>query len=175
MKRSRIHYSLRALAWFVAIVLCGSLTSHGAIAQGRPAPSRPAPSAPAAPMASKVSVEIMVVHASNKYDRTDAALAPVMKHLRFLQAQYSGFKLLSKESRPVAVGGEHTFSVVGGRRVKVNVVERNPSQVKVRIRMFNESGAMLDTTVSIHRNKSFMVGGPKYDDGVLILPLTARY
>jgi hypothetical protein len=41
--------------------------------------------------------------------------------------------------------------------------------------MYTAKNKILDTTVSIHRNKSFMVAGPKHEDGVLVLPLTARY
>ena len=41
--------------------------------------------------------------------------------------------------------------------------------------MSSEKGVLMDTTVSIHRNRAFMIAGPSYEDGKLILPLTVRY
>lgn len=121
----------------------------------------------------KVNVEVMVVHASNTHNRVDPSLQPVMQHLRFLS--FKGFKMLSKDAKGIGVGQDHTYSVAGGRRVKVKLIERDVKRAKIRIEMYNAKNKILDTTVSIHRNKSFMVAGPKHEGGVLVLPLTARY
>lgn len=120
----------------------------------------------------KVNIEVMVVHASNTHERVDPALQPVMQHLRFLN--FKGFKMLSKEAKGIGPNQDHTYTVAGGRRVKVRLIERDAKRAKIRIEMFNAKNKILDTTVSIHRNKSFMVAGPKHEGGVLVLPLTAR-
>jgi hypothetical protein len=125
--------------------------------------------AQAEPMKPKVEVELMVVHATNAHDRVDERLRPVLQHLRFLQ--YKGFTLLSAEEKQISVGSGHTFSVAGSRKVTIDVVERDELQVKLRVRMLNERGVFLDSTIRIHRNKSFMVGGPDHDGGKLLLPL----
>jgi hypothetical protein len=142
-------------------------------AQTRPPPRPPVGTPAPAPIAGKVNIEVMVVHASNAYDRVDPALQPVLQHLRFVS--FKGFKLLSKDDADVAVGAETTFPVVGGRRVQVDVVDRDAVNAKIRIRMYNDKKLLLDTTVSIHRDKSFMVAGPEHEGGMLVLPITARY
>ena len=38
-----------------------------------------------------------------------------------------------------------------------------------------QGGKLLDTTLSVNRNGTFIVAGPKHKDGVLVLPLTAKY
>jgi hypothetical protein len=121
----------------------------------------------------KVNIEVMVVHASNTHNRVDPSLQPVMQHLRFLS--FKGFKMLSKDAKGIGVGQDHTYSVAGGRRVKIKLLERDVKRAKIRIEMYNAKRKILDTTVSVHRNKSFMVAGPKHEGGVLVLPLTARY
>lgn len=125
------------------------------------------------PMKPRVEVELMVVHATNAHDKVDPRLRPVLQHLRFLQ--FRGFSLLSLDEQHIAVGSGHTFSIVGERRVTIDVVERDPVQAKLRVRMFNDRGMFLDTTIRIHRHKSFMVGGPDHDDGKLLLPITVHY
>jgi len=125
------------------------------------------------PMKPRVEVELMVVHATNAHDKVDERLRPVLQHLRFLQ--FKGFSLLSLDEQHIAVGSAHTFNIVGDRRVTIDVIERDPIQAKLRVRMFNERGMFLDTTIRIHRDKSFMVGGPDHDGGKLLLPITVHY
>lgn len=134
-------------------------------------PAAEAPDRP--PMKSKVEIELMVVHATNAHSNVDPRLKPVVQHLRFLQ--FKGFSMLSHEEKLLAVGSGHTFDVAGDRKVTIDVVERDEVQVKLRVRMSNDRGMFLDTTIRIHRNKSFMVGGPDHDGGKLLLPITAHY
>ena len=139
-----------------------------AMAQSRTAPS----AAQKAPAAGKVDLEVMVVHATNdKY--VDPKLNPVMQNLR--HTKYTGFKLLSTENARLATGGDTSISLVGNRRLKVQLVSRTAQQAKVRIRMFKEGNKVLDTTVSIPRGRYFMIAGPKYKDGALILPVGVDY
>jgi hypothetical protein len=165
------HRPARRTSWgsLAVTVGMGLLLAGAPLVAATPAAAEPA----AAPAKAKVEVELMVVHATNAHDRVDPRLQPVLQHLRFLQ--FKGFTLLSSEARPIAVGSGHTFPVVGDRRVTIDVVERDEAQVKLRVRMFNDKGLFLDTTIRIHRNKSFMVGGPDHDGGKLLLPITAQY
>ena len=139
-----------------------------ALAQSRPA----APPAEAAPASGKVDVEVMVIHANNDA-YVDPKLDPVMQNLR--HTRYTGFKLLSTENAKLSPGGDTTISLVGGRRLKIQLVSRDQQQAKVRIRMFKEGDKVLDTTVSIPRGRYFMIAGPKYKDGALILPVGVDY
>ena len=125
------------------------------------------------PAAAKVEVEVMVVHATNAHSRVDARLKPLLPHLRHLN--YSGYSVLDVRSDDLGPGQETSFSIVGGRRLQIQLIEKDDRRARIRVRMFNSSGRVLDTTVSIHRDRSFIVAGPHHEDGVLILPLTARY
>lgn len=152
--------------------LAGTLLS-ATPALAQPASPRPA-ARPPQPAAGKVQVEVMVVHATNSHQRVDPRLGGVMKSLKFLKFQ--GFELLNTHTDGLSVGQEATFTVVGGRRVRVQLISRDERQATLRIRMFNSAdNQRIDTTVSVHRNRSFMVAGPRHRDGVLILPVSAKY
>jgi hypothetical protein len=149
------------------LVLGIALSGTAAVAAAQPAPK------PAAPAAQSVTVEVQVVHATNAHDRVDSALRKVEKHLQFLH--YTGFARLDSKSTTLRPGESTSVPVVGGREMRVTLVSVEPATAKLRVQLFTGSSKKLDTTVSIHRNRSFIVGGPKHEDGVLVFPLTAGY
>lgn len=139
-----------------------------AFAQGKPSPPERAE-----PVSQRVDVELMVVHATNAHSRVDSRLRALLPHLRHLN--YTGFDVLEVRRDDLSPAQETTFSIAGDRRMKLQLLEVDERQAKLRVRMYNQQGRLLDTTVSIHRNRSFIVAGPQHDGGVLILPVTARY
>lgn len=167
-----MEHAMNRLRNWAAVAAVGLLlmgTASPALAQSRPPPSASA----RAPVSGKVGIEVMVVHATNQTTGADSRLSSVAGYLKHLK--YRGFKLLSQQSSTLSVGQNHTFRVAGGRSIQVDLLSRDDQAAKLRVRMFKGSGKLLETTVSVRRNKSFMVAGPKYEDGVLVLPLTARY
>ena len=132
-----------------------------------------APRPASAPVSGRVSVEVMVVQATNKHQRVDAELRTVMQSLRHLR--FTGFSVLSTNKVSVGDRGDASINVAGGRRLKVNLIEVDEKQAKLRFQLFKGDKKVMDTTVSIRRNRTFIVAGPKHEDGVLILPLTVRY
>lgn len=60
--------------------------------------------------------------------------------------------------------------------MEVTVLGKDDRRVKMRVEVTGgKGGKLLDTTLSVNRNGTFIVAGPKYKDGVLVLPLTAKY
>lgn len=175
---SRLHLPLRRGALALAIAL-GALVADDAMAQSRPAPA-PRPgvaqteSGDSKPVARQVTVKIMCVRATNANNRVDPELQSVMQHLKMLK--FRGFSLVDQHSKSLEDGDETSFDLEGGRTIKVSLLQHDGTAAKVRLRMLNAQGTkQLDTTVSIHRDKSFMVAGPKLGDDVLILPVTVSY
>jgi len=148
----------------------GSSISDTAYAQQR----RPAPTAPAkAPVPNRVGVEVMVVHATQKEATVDPRLKGVMRQLRF--TNFKGFKLLQEHDAVLTDGGDTSLAVAGGRKLRVRLLSHNGSQAKVQIRMMKDGNKILDTTVTIKRGMAFLIGGPNYQGGKLILPITVNY
>jgi hypothetical protein len=143
----------------------GLATPDVAMAQSREAPAQSAP-APAA--AGKVTVEVMVVHATEA-GAVDPKLKDVVANLK--HTNFKGFKLLDTQTSRLAPGGDTTISLVGNRRMRITVLSRDQRQAKLRIRMFKEGNKVLDTTVTIPKGRYFMIAGPKHKGGKLILPV----
>jgi len=135
----------------------------------RPVPVRTAP----APSSASIDVELMVVHATRNNDSVDRRLEGLLAHLRHLG--YSGYSVIRQNSASMSDGDTADFTVVGDREVKAELISHTDTDARLRIRMFKSGNKVLDTTVNMPRNRSFIVMGPEYDGGVLILPITVRY
>lgn len=167
-----------AVRRLLGMLLVAAVLLPAAHAQSRPpGPARPttptvmeAPS----PASGKVDLELLVVHATQN-GQVDAKLAGsgLVENLKF--TRYSGFSVLDTHQSKVAPGSDASFSLVGGRKVQVTLIDRDSRAAKVRVLMFKGADKVMDTTVSIHRNRSFIIMGPDHDGGKLVLPLTVTY
>lgn len=165
---------------FVAAAFVLLLAPSLAWAQSAPRPAprpAPAPSAPAAqasrPAAERVALQVWVVHATDAEQGVDPRLAPLASSFRYLK--YQGYRLLSTQSAELPESGDATFTVEGGRRLTLTLVSADDARARVRAEMTNAEGKVLDTTVSINRDGTFVIAGPRYQDGILILPIRASY
>jgi hypothetical protein len=161
--RTRSRFPAWLLVAMLAVVL--GLPVGEAWAQGRP-------SARAA--SGKVSVQMLVVAASDSHSGVDPKLQHLQRHLSFLR--YEGYSLLDTYEAELAPGGTSTFQLVGDRRVTVALKARDAQRAQFRIQFYGrQDNKLLDTTLSVNRNGTVIVAGPKHEDGILILPLQARY
>ena len=128
---------------------------------------------PAAHASGKVQVTLLEVAATDSHTGVDPRLAPLSHHLSFLR--YKGYDMLDTHRFDLGAGGEETLSITGNRRVSIVLLDRSAEFAQFRVQINNQRGKLIDTTVSVHRNGTFIVAGPKYNDGILILPLQARY
>ena len=166
--------SLRALAR--RILLVGLLAVGITLGLGAPAASLAQPSDKVQrspePTSGKVEVSVMVVHATDKGE-VDPRLESLKRQFEIMRFQ--GFKLLSHDREELADGQSMTVNMVGGNKVRIKLLDRTNAQARVRIELYRDNDKRLDTTVRINRNRIFLVGGPKHEDGVLVFPITVSY
>lgn len=156
--------------------LFAALLSADALAAPQPRSPAPAPVQPAQvteARAGKVGVQIMVVHATSAHSRVDARLSNLTRYLSNLK--YTGYELLDTQQAQLAQDGSQSFNLEGGRKLMVTLLSRDEAKARMRVQILANGSSLLDTTLSVNRNGTFIVAGPKYKDGILVLPLTARY
>jgi hypothetical protein len=121
----------------------------------------------------KVHIDVRVVHATNAHTRIDQRLEKIARHLRNLR--YTGFDFLKSEDADLIKNGKRSFSIAGERKMTVNLLSKDTKRARLRVQIHGKRGKLLDTTVSIRRNGFFVVAGPKYKDGILVLPISVKY
>lgn len=122
---------------------------------------------------SKVEVTVLVVHATDSETGVDPRLASLASSFRYFK--YNGYRLLSQHAEDLAVNGAGTYLIEGGRKLKVTLLSMDTARARLHVEMSNDQGKVLDTTVNINRDGTFIISGPKYKDGILMLPLRASY
>lgn len=125
------------------------------------------------PTSSKARITVHVVHATDSETGIDPRLEALAGQFRYLK--YKGYRLLSTKDIDLAVGGSQSVTIEGDRRLGVALVSVDESRARVRVEIDGKKGKLIDTTVTINRDGTFIVAGPAYKDGILILPLRASY
>lgn len=155
-----------------ALLTFGLGAPSAALAQSRPMPA--AGASQGAPVRAKVDMEIRVVYATSAHSRVDSRLSSLTRYLSHLR--FTGYELLDTQKAQVSLGGKASFTVEGGRKVTVTLLGRDESRARVRVQVSGSSDKqLLDTTMSVNRGGTVIVAGPKYQEGILVLPLTASY
>ena len=127
----------------------------------------------ARPRGNRVNVQVLVVHAQPGEASIDPELRRWSRHLRHLR--YDRFTLLDRTSATLVPDRPQSFSITGGREVTVTLLRRSPENCRLRIQMFRGGRKLVDTTVAVNRNGTFIVAGPRHGEGILVLPITASY
>lgn len=181
---SGLKSSHRRVAQFLAIWMVGlvvGLVSVSAPASAQPLPPRvagPGLRGPALPLPVKgpVDIRMMVIHANNESNGYDKEIANLERHLAFLN--YKGFRLLFRNDMMLMPRATRSLGLFDGKVIEVTLNSVTAEKATMRVRMYNPqqpNGVALDTTVSVVRKGTFFIGGPRYEGGVLLLPITAWY
>lgn len=130
------------------------------------------PEAVATPAANAVEVRIGAVLASNSSQDFDARLASMHRQFNTL-FPYTSYRLVKEERQRVPWGGKVGFDIPGGRYVMVIPREYKNDRVSMRVMVIEGARPIVDTAVSLRDHATFLVGGPRQHEGVLILSIGA--
>lgn len=139
-----------------------------------PSIAEAAPTQADGPKVGKVDVTVHVIQATESNKKVDQRLSSLLRYLKPLR--YTGYELLATHNVPVSGRSSASFNIAGDRKVTIELLDRDEKKARLRVQFMGAKGKkLLDTTVLVPRNGTFVVAGPRYGDGVLVLPVTARY
>jgi hypothetical protein len=151
-----------ALSAFVAVlgIACAALAADNSA------------EATSSPAANAVEVRIGAVLASNSSQEFDARLASLHRQFDTL-FPYSSYRLVKEERQRVPWGAKVGFDIPGGRYVMVIPREFKNDRVSMKVMVIEGSRPIVNTAVSLRNHATFLVGGPRQHEGVLILSIGA--
>jgi len=126
----------------------------------------------ATPAETPVSVELGVAVASNDGSRIDPQLANIRAKLKAM-FDYTSYRMLDRRKRTLAVGETGEFGLPGGRSMRVTPVPSAANKVRLAVQIREGQRNLLTTTLGLSRGGMVLVGGPSYQNGVLILIISA--
>ena len=119
-----------------------------------------------------VEVLIGVVLASNSGQEFDQRLASMQRQFNALFA-YSSYRLVKEQRQQVAWGERVAFDIPGGRYMVVIPKEFKNDRVLMKVMLIEGTRPIIDTALSLRDHATFLVGGPRERNGVLILSIGA--
>jgi hypothetical protein len=125
------------------------------------------------PQTDGVEVRIDTVLASNSGTVFDSALKPLKQPFRGL-FPYSSYRLLQGERRLVGWKREEQFLLPGQRYLIVMPRDIQGDRVSLSVMLIQGTRPLVNTVLSLKNDGTFLVGGPSYGDGVLIIAIGAR-
>jgi hypothetical protein len=121
-----------------------------------------------------IRLEMLVVHATTSNTAVDPQVRPLMKYFR--NYKFTGFSLLDSQNSKLNDKTARTFLIEGNRKVTVSLLSHTEKNARLKVIIIEGKGKkILDTTININRNGTFIVAGPKFKDGVLFLPISVKY
>ena len=122
-----------------------------------------------------LQVEMKVIHATTQHNNVDPNVKSFLKY--FENYKYTGYKLLDNQSRKFFDMKGETFYLPADIKVDIKILSHNKKNAKVSVKIINSKTdhKYINSVMTVPRNGNFMVAGPKYDGGILILPLSVRY
>ena len=88
--------------------------------------------------------------------------------------RYSSYRLMKKDTRPVGWGEGAGFEIPGGRYLVVTPKELRDSKVVMSVMLLEGGRPLVDTSVALRNHGVLLLGGPKQQEGVLIISIGAE-
>lgn len=160
---------MRALV--AAALLCVAASASAQPAPPAPPPV-PAPVMPS-PLTARADVEVMVIEASEAAGENDPRLTPLLPTLK--ATGFASFQLVDRRSLRVADSETQQLLLSGARVLTVQMLSHDLQQARVRLVLVSGAARLVDTTITVHRNKAFYLAVRGHAGKSLIVPVAVRY
>jgi len=121
----------------------------------------------------RVSLEVGTVLATNSSSHIDSQLASIRGQLERL-FQYTSYRLVKQEVSDVSCGNPASFEIPGGRHLLVMAKDTRGGRVSLNVALMKDRHVLMRTDLTLGKRGTIMVGGPRYENGVLIIWIGAK-
>lgn len=113
---------------------------------------------------------VLATDAGHEFDSRLVAMKPQFESL----FRYSSYRLMKQERRHVRWGQGASFDIPGGRYLVVAPKEIRDSKISMSVMLLEGGRPLVDTTVALRDQGVLLLGGPKEQEGVLIISIGAQ-
>jgi hypothetical protein len=117
-----------------------------------------------------VDVNIDSVLAADTNQGCDKSLSSLRGRLWRL-FHFSTYHLVDHEESKTGFGQTLTFKLPGGRILHIEPTGMDGEMIQMEVTLFQGEEPMMTTDLKIMNNGVFMVGGPRYESGTLIISI----
>jgi hypothetical protein len=121
----------------------------------------------------RTTIQIATVLASNDGRVFDSRLASLKNELR--QLRFKSYRLLSSETRVLyGNGGQSGMELPHGRYLHITTREHTPDHLRLHILLNEDNHPVVNTYVKLELGSVVLLGGPRDQDGTLVITIGSR-
>jgi hypothetical protein len=123
--------------------------------------------------AQSVNIEVGVALASRDGNAIDPALSKLKSKLQSM-FNYTSYKMVDRQKRAIGVGETSEIPLPGNRILKATPASIDAGKIKLDLQIVEGGKNKLTTSLGLPKGGMVLVGGPAYQNGVLILVISAE-
>ena len=120
----------------------------------------------------EVGIGVRVILASHQGTAMDARLQDIQKNLDTLN--YSSYQLLQERSFLLAQGQSGQLPLAGNKELQVKLLQEQGGTAEIAVEILQGGKGIFKTTAKLKKGGTLLIGGPKHEEGVLILAIAAQ-
>jgi hypothetical protein len=121
----------------------------------------------------EVGVGIRVILASHQAKGIDARLQDIQKNLGAL-FNYSSYQLLQERSFLLAQGQVDQLPLADKKELHITLLQEQGGTAEIAVEILRAGRGIFKTTAKLKKGGTLLIGGPKHEEGVLILAIAAQ-
>ena len=121
----------------------------------------------------EVGVGIRVILASHQAKGIDARLQDIQKNLGTL-FNYSSYQLLQERSFLLSEGQTDQLPLADNKELHIKLIQEQGGVAEIAVEILRGGRNIFKTTAKLKKGGTLLIGGPKHEDGVLILAISAQ-
>lgn len=121
----------------------------------------------------RICVHVDSVVASDTNEGVDTRLAAMGQRLHSLFS-YNSYRLVSHQDSKTEIGNLISFNLPGGRILHVQPREVVGDMISMELVLFQGERPLMTTDLKLRDHGMLIVGGPKYEQGMLIISIGAE-
>jgi hypothetical protein len=121
----------------------------------------------------EVGIGIRVILASHQAKGIDARLEDIQKNLGTL-FNYSSYRLLQERSFLLSEGQMDQLPLADDKELHIQLMQEQGGTAEIAVEILRAGREIFRTTAKLKKGGTLLIGGPKHDDGVLILAISAQ-
>jgi hypothetical protein len=120
----------------------------------------------------RINVHVDSVVASDTHEGVDSRLSSMGPRLQSLFS-YTSYRLVSHQDGQTAIGNQVSFALPGGRILHVEPHEIDGDMIAMELVLFQGERPLMTTDLKLRNHGILIVGGPRYEQGMLIISIGA--
>ena len=121
----------------------------------------------------EVGIGIRVILASHQAKGIDARLQDLQKNLGTL-FNYSSYRLLQDRSFLLSEGQTDQLPLADNKELHIQLIQEQGGTAEIGVEILRGGKSIFKTTAKLKKGGTLLIGGPKHEDGVLILAISAQ-